>query len=88
MEMVKHSAFSPSALLSQEKEARNDAEPQSSQPSEIEVALQETINCLQQEKEAITAQYQAQVCITLFSPITDVSNNFVWSIYSIVVIIS
>lgn len=58
--------FLPSALLSQEKEARNDAEHQSSQPSENEVALHETVNSLQQEKEAITAQYQAQVCFTCF----------------------
>ncbi|XP_029024312.1 golgin subfamily A member 2 isoform X2 [Betta splendens] len=49
------------ALLSKEKEAQEYAEPQSSQPSENEVALQENIISLQQEKEAITAQYQAQL---------------------------
>lgn len=47
-------------LLSQEREAQAGAEPQSSGPSESEVALQETINNLQQEKEAVMAQYQAQ----------------------------
>ncbi|KAM7392805.1 hypothetical protein PAMA_007758 [Pampus argenteus] len=49
------------ALLSQEKEAQGDAEAQSSGPSESEVALQETLNSLQQEKDALTAQYQAQL---------------------------
>ncbi|XP_075311419.1 golgin subfamily A member 2 isoform X3 [Odontesthes bonariensis] len=48
------------ALLSVEKEAQDSAEPQSSGPSESEVALQEALNTLQQEKEAVTAQYQAQ----------------------------
>ncbi|XP_071321734.1 golgin subfamily A member 2 isoform X1 [Trachinotus anak] len=51
------------ALLSQEREAQYSAEPQtqSSGPSETEVALQESLNRLQQEKEALTAQYQAQL---------------------------
>lgn len=49
------------ALLSQEKEAQGDAEAQSSGPSESEVALQEALNTLQQEKDALTAQYQAQL---------------------------
>ncbi|XP_049908603.1 golgin subfamily A member 2 isoform X3 [Epinephelus moara] len=49
------------ALLSQEREARDVAEPQSSGPSESEVALQEALNTLQQEKDALTAQYQAQL---------------------------
>ncbi|XP_008299837.1 golgin subfamily A member 2 isoform X3 [Stegastes partitus] len=49
------------ALLSQEREAQSGAEPQSSGPSESEVALQEALNSLQQEKDAITAQYQAQL---------------------------
>ncbi|KAA8584539.1 hypothetical protein FQN60_008324 [Etheostoma spectabile] len=48
-------------LLSQEREARDNAEPQSSGPSESEVALQEALNTLHQEKEALTAQYQAQL---------------------------
>ncbi|XP_072228614.1 golgin subfamily A member 2 isoform X7 [Leuresthes tenuis] len=48
------------ALLSVEKEAQDSAEPQSSGPSESEVALQEALNTLQQEKEDVTAQYQAQ----------------------------
>lgn len=48
-------------LLSQEKEAQADAEPQSSGPSEREVALEETLSTLQQEKEAVMAQYQSQV---------------------------
>ncbi|XP_033502566.1 golgin subfamily A member 2 isoform X2 [Epinephelus lanceolatus] len=49
------------ALLSQEREARDVVEPQSSGPSESEVALQEALNTLQQEKDALTAQYQAQL---------------------------
>ncbi|XP_028457870.1 golgin subfamily A member 2 isoform X1 [Perca flavescens] len=49
------------ALLSQEREARDNAEPQSSGPSESEVALQEALNTLHQEKEALTAQFQAQL---------------------------
>ncbi|KAM3599425.1 uncharacterized protein V6R79_005292 [Siganus canaliculatus] len=49
------------ALLSKEKEAQENAEPQSSGPSESEVALQEALNTLQQEKDALTAQYQAQL---------------------------
>ncbi|XP_040914665.1 golgin subfamily A member 2 isoform X2 [Toxotes jaculatrix] len=49
------------ALLSQEREAQDNAEPQSSGPSESEVALQESLDRLQQEKEALTAQYQAQL---------------------------
>uniref|UniRef100_A0A8D2ZSZ4 Golgin A2 n=1 Tax=Scophthalmus maximus TaxID=52904 RepID=A0A8D2ZSZ4_SCOMX len=40
---------------------QDNAEPQSSGPSESEVALQDSINRLQQEKEALTAQYQAQL---------------------------
>ncbi|XP_068608825.1 golgin subfamily A member 2 [Brachionichthys hirsutus] len=49
------------ALLSQEREARLDAELQPSGPSESETALQETLNALQQEKDALVAQYQAQL---------------------------
>ncbi|XP_076613973.1 golgin subfamily A member 2 isoform X4 [Chaetodon auriga] len=49
------------ALLSQEKEARDNAEPQSSGPSEGEIALQEALNTVLQEKDAVTAQYQAQL---------------------------
>uniref|UniRef100_A0A4W6CXQ8 Golgin A2 n=1 Tax=Lates calcarifer TaxID=8187 RepID=A0A4W6CXQ8_LATCA len=52
---------SAAALLSQEREAQDNAEPQSSGPSESEVALQESLSRLQQEKEALTAQYQAQL---------------------------
>lgn len=59
-----HLSFSLPALLSQEREAQGDAEAQSSGPSESEVALQEALNALQQEKDALIAQYQAQVCIT------------------------
>jgi len=55
-----------------EKEAQDSAEPQSSGPSESEVALQEALNTLQQEKEDVTAQYQAQVCFTLFTLCLDV----------------
>ncbi|KAM8743373.1 golgin subfamily A member 2 isoform 1-T1 [Acanthopagrus schlegelii] len=49
------------ALLSQEREAQDNAEPQSSGPSESEVVLQEALNTLQQEKDALSAQYQAQL---------------------------
>lgn len=59
-----HSSSPPPALLSQEREAQDNAEPQSSGPSESEVALQEALNALHQEKHALTAQYQAQVCLT------------------------
>ncbi|XP_044028984.1 golgin subfamily A member 2 isoform X2 [Siniperca chuatsi] len=48
-------------LLSQEREARDVAVPQPSGPSESEVALQEALNTLQQEKDTLTAQYQAQL---------------------------
>lgn len=53
------------ALLSQEREAQNVAEPLSSGPSESEVALQEAVNTIQQEKDSLAAQYQGQVYITL-----------------------
>ncbi|XP_069027846.1 golgin subfamily A member 2 isoform X4 [Embiotoca jacksoni] len=49
------------ALKSQEREAQDDAEPQSSGPSEREVALHEALNTLQQEKDAVVAQFQAQL---------------------------
>uniref|UniRef100_UPI0037E772F5 golgin subfamily A member 2 isoform X2 n=1 Tax=Semicossyphus pulcher TaxID=241346 RepID=UPI0037E772F5 len=49
------------ALLSQERQTQNAAQPQSSGPSESELALQESLNTLYQEKEALTAQYQAQL---------------------------
>ncbi|KAM4533032.1 golgin subfamily A member 2 isoform 1-T1 [Fundulus diaphanus] len=49
------------ALLSAEKEAQDNAEPQASGPSAGEVALQEALSSLQQEKDAINAQYQAQL---------------------------
>ncbi|KAM9307260.1 golgin subfamily A member 2 isoform 3-T3 [Pholidichthys leucotaenia] len=49
------------ALLSQEREAQAVAEVQSSAPSENEVALQEAVSSLRQEKEAVTAQYQSQL---------------------------
>ncbi|XP_041666358.1 golgin subfamily A member 2 isoform X2 [Cheilinus undulatus] len=49
------------ALLSQESHAQKEAEPQSSGPSENEVALQEALSTVQQEKDALTAQYQAQL---------------------------
>ncbi|XP_029371812.1 golgin subfamily A member 2 isoform X1 [Echeneis naucrates] len=49
------------ALLSQEREAQDNAESQSSGPSERELALQENLNVLQQEKEALNEQYQAQL---------------------------
>ncbi|XP_075899687.1 golgin subfamily A member 2 isoform X4 [Nelusetta ayraudi] len=49
------------ALLSQEKEAQSTAEALSSGPSEGELALQEALNTLQQEKDHVHAQYQAQL---------------------------
>ncbi|KAM3873866.1 LOW QUALITY PROTEIN: golgin subfamily A member 2 [Diretmus argenteus] len=48
------------AMLSQEREAQGHSEPQPSGPSESEVALQEALNSLQQERDALSAQYQAQ----------------------------
>ncbi len=51
----------PPASLSQEREAQDNAEPHSSGPSENEVALQEALNTLQQEKDTLSTQYQAQV---------------------------
>ncbi|XP_020563301.1 golgin subfamily A member 2 isoform X3 [Oryzias latipes] len=44
-----------------EKETRDHPEPPTSGPSEQEVALQEALSNLQEEKEAIAAQYQAQL---------------------------
>lgn len=55
--------MSCAVLLSQEREAQNEAEPRSSEPSERELALQEALNTLQQEKDTVTAQFQAQVRI-------------------------
>ncbi|XP_015248056.1 PREDICTED: golgin subfamily A member 2 isoform X2 [Cyprinodon variegatus] len=49
------------ALLSVEKEAQENTEPQPSGPSEGEVALQEALSSLQQQKDAIIEQYQAQL---------------------------
>nr|XP_046230814.1 golgin subfamily A member 2 isoform X2 [Scatophagus argus] len=49
------------ALLSQEREVQAEAEPQSSGPSESEMALQEALNTLQEEKDSLIAQYQAQL---------------------------
>ncbi|KAK7896018.1 hypothetical protein WMY93_021343 [Mugilogobius chulae] len=49
------------ASYSQEKETVNEADPQSSGPSESEVALQEALNNVQQQNEALSAQYQAQL---------------------------
>ncbi|CAL8385042.1 unnamed protein product [Gadus morhua 'NCC'] len=49
------------AMLSQEQQARDHAVPQPSGPSESEVALQEALDRLHQEKEALTEQYQAQL---------------------------
>lgn len=57
--MKLNTCLPPPALLSQEREALDAAE--SSGPSESEVALQEALNALHQEKDALTAQYQAQV---------------------------
>lgn len=55
-----------SAILSVEKEAQSFTEPKSSELSEREVALQEALSSLQQEKDAVTAQFQSQVTVKLF----------------------
>ncbi|XP_051523327.1 golgin subfamily A member 2 isoform X2 [Myxocyprinus asiaticus] len=47
------------AVMSKEQEAQSVS--QISGPSETELALQETINSLQQERDALSLQYQAQV---------------------------
>lgn len=57
------SCVSCAVLLSQEKEVKNEAEPRSPEPSERELALQEALNILQQEKDTVTVQFQAQVRI-------------------------
>uniref|UniRef100_A0A8C6SU66 Golgin A2 n=1 Tax=Neogobius melanostomus TaxID=47308 RepID=A0A8C6SU66_9GOBI len=49
------------ASLSQEKETPIEADLQSSEPSESEVALQEALNNIQQQNDVLTAQYQAQL---------------------------
>ncbi|XP_061657315.1 golgin subfamily A member 2 isoform X2 [Syngnathoides biaculeatus] len=49
------------ALLSKEREDQSAAEPQSSGTSESELALQEALNSLQQEKDSLDAQYQSQL---------------------------
>ncbi|XP_069369573.1 golgin subfamily A member 2 isoform X3 [Paralichthys olivaceus] len=49
------------ALLSKERELQGNAETPSSGPSESELALQESLDRLQQEKQALAAQYQAQL---------------------------
>ncbi|XP_013888014.1 golgin subfamily A member 2 isoform X2 [Austrofundulus limnaeus] len=49
------------AILSVEKETQSATEPKSSEPSEREVALQEALSTLQQEKDAVTAQFQSQL---------------------------
>lgn len=59
--VVKLAILFPPALLSQEKEAQSTIEAPSSGPSEGELALQEALNALQQEKDHVHAQYQAQV---------------------------
>lgn len=57
------SCMSCAVLLSQEREAQSEAEPRSSEPTERELALQEALNTLQQEKDTVTAQFQTQVRI-------------------------
>lgn len=53
--------MSCAVLLSQEREAQNEAEPRPSEPSERELALQEALNTLQLDKDTVTAQFQTQV---------------------------
>uniref|UniRef100_H3CUD5 Golgin A2 n=1 Tax=Tetraodon nigroviridis TaxID=99883 RepID=H3CUD5_TETNG len=48
-------------LKSAEREAQSEAEPRSSEPTERELALQEALNTLQQEKDTVTAQFQTQL---------------------------
>lgn len=49
----------PSAVMSQEQERQVTS--QSSGPSEKELAMEESIYALQQERDALSLQYQAQV---------------------------
>ncbi|XP_061655895.1 golgin subfamily A member 2 isoform X2 [Phyllopteryx taeniolatus] len=49
------------AVLSQERENQTAAEPQSSGPSERELAQQEALNTLQLEKDSLDAHYQSQL---------------------------
>ncbi|XP_051906340.1 golgin subfamily A member 2 isoform X2 [Hippocampus zosterae] len=49
------------ALLSREKEDQSIGEPQSSGPSESEMALRESLNSLQQEKDSLNELYQSQL---------------------------
>ncbi|XP_077442409.1 golgin subfamily A member 2 isoform X1 [Vanacampus margaritifer] len=49
------------ALLSREREEQSAAEPQSSGPSESEIALQEALDTLQKEKDSLDEQYQSQL---------------------------
>lgn len=53
--------FLSSALMNKEQEAQ--AMSQSSGPSESELALQETVSSLQQERDSLSLQYQAQVTL-------------------------
>ncbi|XP_041754258.1 golgin subfamily A member 2 isoform X1 [Coregonus clupeaformis] len=56
---LKHAA----ALLSHDREAQAEAqaEPQPSGPSESELALQEALSSLQQERDTLNTQFQAQL---------------------------
>uniref|UniRef100_H3C2V3 Golgin A2 n=1 Tax=Tetraodon nigroviridis TaxID=99883 RepID=H3C2V3_TETNG len=49
------------AAITEEREAQSEAEPRSSEPTERELALQEALNTLQQEKDTVTAQFQTQL---------------------------
>ncbi|XP_019735162.1 golgin subfamily A member 2 isoform X5 [Hippocampus comes] len=49
------------ALLSREREDQSMGEPQSSGPSESEMALRESLNSLQLEKDSLNEQYQSQL---------------------------
>lgn len=59
IKLIVHFSVCPSALLSQEQESQ--ATSQSSGPSEKELALEESVHTLQQERDALSLQYQAQV---------------------------
>lgn len=63
-------SFLSAALMNKEQESQ--ALSQSTGPSESELALQESIRSLQQERDSLSLQYQAQVTATHkqhFSPL-------------------
>lgn len=61
--LIVHFSMCPLALILQEQESQ--ATPQSSGPSEKELAMEESIQALQEERDALSLQYQAQVRISV-----------------------